>query len=242
MKNTKDLLAILMLLFLSLTTGGIGAYAQHSPPPLPDTAVEAVMAVVAGNQTGGNHVATAFHVGSGRFYTNAHVIRNAEAKGLTQFFVASTTSRPTPADFLRVKVECIHGSWQDPHTHEKSYPFDVAQLQASPAAILPPALALSAWAAVEGQHVRIIGFPIVSQAWPSNWPPKQHTAMGRVEVIYASYRAFSISVESGTVLGGSSGSPVLNEAGEVVGILFAGDSSTLVHAATVQAIQTVCER
>ncbi len=155
---------------------------------------------------------TAFHVGDGIFYTNAHVVRPL---------------RPLPPEFDQAhlwsaagdlvgpaEVSCVDSRWRKEEGSATF--FDVAQLRLPGSANLP-ALRFSDRAPVSGMNVRIVGFPAASRANP----PKQYTASGRIED--TNDKDFRIRIHDGFALKGSSGSPVLNDADKVVGIIYAGN-------------------
>ena len=163
-------------------------------------------------------IGTAFHVGGGAFYTNAHVVRAKVPDGYTQWYLASASSTRSRDTWLGpATIACIHPRWRDSGEPNRSEPFDVATFKVNPKSALPPALTLTTRTPLTGDQVTIKGFASASLGWP----PKLYTATGRVSDVWQSEQAFSIDIESGFALEGSSGSPVLDREGHVVGIVYA---------------------
>jgi V8-like Glu-specific endopeptidase len=90
-------------------------------------------------------------------------------------------------------------------------------------------------------RVRVVGFPAASRGWP----PVMYSATGRVAELSVDQNML-VEMESGFVLEGSSGSPVLAEDNAVVGILYGGEVSGTrtpgVHhvAMTTHALRSMC--
>jgi V8-like Glu-specific endopeptidase len=169
------------------------------------------------NKPGFYRIGTAFHVGGGTFYTNAHVVHVKVPDGYTQWYLASTSSTRSRDTWLGpATIACVHPRWHD-SGDDRSEPFDVATMKVNPKSDLPPALTLTTRIPVTGDQVTIKGFASASLGWP----PKLYTATGRVSELSQSEQAFAIDIESGFALEGSSGSPVLADEGRVVGIVFA---------------------
>jgi len=202
------------------------------------------MAVVAVDPTADKFVkrATAFHVGGGIFYTNAHVVRGPLPSNYSQMFLAGTTATRSRENWVGpIHVRCVDARWQGAREIERAFPFDVAKVDAPLGAQLP-ALPISRQQPENGSRVRIVGFAAASHGWP----PKLYTALGRIAQIDEGAQTFMIDVESGFALEGSSGSPVITDADEVIGIIYArqgvrdGSAAQHMAAITTQAMQSGC--
>jgi S1-C subfamily serine protease len=182
-------------------------------------------------------IGTAFHVGSGLFYTNAHVVRAKVPAGSTKWYLAGTSSTLSRDTWLGpASINCVHSRWRE-YGFDRAMPYDVAQLKVADIA-LPPTLSLDNRIPVTGAVVTVKGFASASRGWP----PKLYTATGRVSEFFSFEQEFGIDIESGFALEGTSGSPVLNEAGHVIGMVHgrAGErgsgAAERVFAVTVAAI------
>jgi hypothetical protein len=204
---------------------------------------QAVVHVVVLNRSEGRLLrrGTAFHVGGGLFYTNAHIVRRAIPSGYTEWRLAAAGAAMAPDTWLGpAAIACVHPFWRDPGTTQ-ARPFDVALLRVEAVAALPPALSLATGLPQPGVRVRIKGFPAASRGWP----PVLYTSEGRVDEVDITEQVFSVRIEAGFALGGSSGSPVLTDDGRVVGIVFGGTgegrtASSEGVAVTVPGIQSGC--
>ncbi len=88
--------------------------------------------------------------------------------------------------------------------------------------------------------MRILGFSAGSRL-PL---PQRYLATGTIQRISPTEDAFQIQIETGLSWAGSSGSPVLNEANAVVGIVYGGswaEEKPIAVAATTAALKTVCQ-
>lgn len=231
----RIVLAVMVLLSVGLVAS---AYSQDAPAD-PDAAV---MEVVAANRAKDRfiRIGTAFHVGEGNFYTNAHVAKAEVPEGFTEWYLAGTNATRGIESWLGpVESRCVHPMWVHDPNHVTFH--DVAMFKVGNAGQLPPALSMADRLPLTGQRVRIVGFPAASRGWP----PKLYAASGRVGIVSMPDEAFLIEIESGFALAGSSGSPVLTEDGKVIGIIFGGDSEgrtagSRMLAATTQAMQSAC--
>ncbi len=205
---------------------------------------ESVMAVLAVDPGADKFVkrATAFHIGGGVFYTNAHVVRGPLPSNYSQMFLASTTATRTRDSWVGpVQVSCVDARWQGAKEVERAFPFDVAKVHV-PLASQLPALPISNQLPDSGMRVRIVGFAGASRGWP----PKLYVAIGRIGQVDHSAQTFMIDVESGFALEGSSGSPVITDASEVIGIIYArqgvrdGSAAQRMAAITTYAMQSGC--
>ncbi len=227
--------ALMVLLSIGLVTS---AYSQDTVAD-PDAAV---MEVVASNRARERflRVGTAFHVGEGNFYTNAHVAKAEMPEGFTEWYLAGTKATRDIESWLGpVASRCVHPLWVHDPNHVTFH--DVAVLKVGSAGQLPPALLMADRLPLTGQRVRIVGFPAASRGWP----PKLYAASGKVSIVSIPDEAFLIEIDSGFALAGSSGSPVLTEDGKVIGIIFGGDSEgrsagSRALAATTQAMRAAC--
>jgi V8-like Glu-specific endopeptidase len=184
-------------------------------------------------------IGTAFHVGGGVFYTNAHVVRAKVPEGYTQWYLAGASSTKSRDTWLGpATIACVHSRWRGSPESDHVEPFDVATMKVNSKSDLPPAFTLTNRTPLVGTKVTTKGFASASLGWP----PKLYTATGRVSELSQSDQAFAIDIESGFALEGSSGSPVLDDEGHVVGIVFARSgerdrsAASQVVAATVTAM------
>lgn len=178
---------------------------------------------------------TAFHLGNGLFYTNAHVVKSPLIpEGFKEWYLAGTAATRTSDSWLPVTVDCIHPAWRPGADATLAVPYDLARLKVSGTPALPPALSVSARTASPGMRVRVVGFPAASRGWP----PVMYSATGRVAELSVDQNML-IEMESGFVLEGSSGSPVLADDNAVVGILYGSDAAGHV-AMTTHALRSMC--
>lgn len=220
MKRTSSAAHRAIPLLVALLVAGAAPGVRSQPADLD----LAIMHVVVINRGAGRFFrrGTAFHVGGGVFYTNAHVVRGKIPEGYTEWRLTTPTSSLVPDTWLGpATISCIHPLWKDPGDTSVAGPYDVAQLKVEGASALPPALALASALPVPGTRVRMKGFPSASRGWP----PILYTSAGRVDEISMADQTFYIKIESGFALGGSSGSPALADDNRVMGIVFGGSGA-----------------
>jgi len=231
----------LLVAFLLIITAAPRVTSQSVRPPMED----AVVAVLVHDPGAGKFVkrATAFHVGDGAFYTNAHVVSKPLPPNFSKMYLAGIASTRAPESWMGpVQVTCVNPRWQSDGSGDRAHPFDVARLLIPQLSHLPPALVLSSEVPDVGMHVTVAGFAAASHGWP----PKLYQATGHIEAVDRTTQTFLIKVESGFALEGSSGSPVLTDVGEVIGILFARQgipnrsAASRVAAITTQAMRSSC--
>lgn len=163
-------------------------------------------------------IGTTFHVGGGVFYTNAHVVRTKVPEGYTQWYLVGASSTKSRDTWLGpATIACVHPRWHGTRDSDNAEPFDVATMKVDSTRNLPPALTLTNRTPLVDTKVTIKGFASASLGWP----PKLYTATGRVSELSQTEQAFAIDIESGFALEGSSGSPVLDDEGHVIGIVYA---------------------
>lgn len=179
------------------------------------SAILAVVAVSPGGRACG--AATAFHVGGGKFLTNAHVVdelRKGAREGCTLWFVMQARETRLPEyPIALVRTACVDPRHRE--TPDKTVaPYDVAVLEVQELGVgerLPPALALAARMPRLGETVRVVGFPASTE-------PVRFDIRGVVAEV--SRTVFIIDNRTPGAIPGVSGSPVLDSTGHVIGIVF----------------------
>lgn len=161
--------------------------------------------------------ATAFHVGRGRFFTNAHVVgllRRGTQQGCGLWFVMQARETRLPDyPIALVRVACVDPRYKET-PDETVAPFDIAVLEVEELGVgerLPPALAFDARMPRSGEPVRVIGFPTSTE-------PVRFDIRGLVGEV--SRTVFLIDNRTTGAIPGVSGSPVLEAAGGVIGVVF----------------------
>jgi hypothetical protein len=112
----------------------------------------------------------------------------------------------------------VHRLWQGARDNsDRAWPNDIATLRLANAPDLP-VLTFDPRHPQPGRRATVQGFPAASRTWP----PTMYTARGRIDEVAPEIQAFSVAIESGFAMSGSSGSPVLGEDGRVQGVVFGG--------------------
>lgn len=170
---------------------------------------------------------TAFSVGNGLFYTNAHVATAREGYG-PLLLGRGTAPRITLGT---ADVVCLNTRAVDPAG--TAHPYDIAKIRLQARQPTPPALPTTRFAPLRHSRVTVIGYP------GSSWNPVIATG---VVVDILPFSIFAYTVETGQVGPGSSGSPVLNDRNEVAGIHFGNDElKETQFAADLNFVDQVCQ-
>jgi V8-like Glu-specific endopeptidase len=181
--------------------------------------------------------ATAFHIGGGRFLTNAHVVRQLRKgtrEGCRLWFVMQARDTRIPEyPIALVRAACVDPRFREA-PGEAVAPFDVAILEIQELGVgerLPPALPMDHRLPRAGEHVRIVGFPASTE-------PVRFDIRG----VVANVSKTLVIIDNSTAgaIRGVSGSPVLDSAGRVIGIVFGVDAGARRTAAIP--ISTALER
>ena len=167
---------------------------------------------------------TAFHVGDGLFYTNAHVARVETGFGPLRLARGRPRQELGPAE-----VVCIN---RRSGASAAAAPYDIAKVRVDARrARRLSALRLYRWTPMPGMRVRVVGYP------GGLWTPV--VAEGTITE-HLEDQVFSFEVRRGLVAPGSSGSPVLAASGEVVGMVYAEGGGLLFATALNWVLDRTC--
>jgi hypothetical protein len=186
--------------------------------PADDVVRSAIVAVAAVTPEGRVcAAATAFHVGGGRFFTNAHVVgllRRGTREGCRLWFVMQARETRLPDyPIALVRVACVDPRYKETPDATVA-PFDVAVLEVQELGVgerLPPALVFDPRMPRPGEAVRVVGFPASTE-------PVRFDIRGLVGDV--SRTVFLVDNRTPGAIPGVSGSPVLDGTGRVIGIVF----------------------
>ncbi len=168
-------------------------------------------------------IGTAFHLGNGLFYTNAHVVLGGqrlqrEEPELQQWILVAADEFGSPRVLLgSAEIRCVDKRHQ-PDPYGDLRPYDAATVQlTNPQVPMPAPLPVSSKTAVVGERVSVLGFPHASVLFEM-----------RGKIVEVAPDRIVMEREGGTaVLPGSSGSPVFNASSEIIGILQGGNVGRL---------------
>ncbi len=224
---------VLLLLFTGFVGGGLSAAEQA-----PKEALRSAVVMMALRKPGTDSfifIGSAFHVGNGLFYTAAHVVRASlpeKYREYTEWGIAGREPGAVRFFFKPVEVICV-----DPRWSPKRYyvaPFDAALVRVIEPNWNPPlSLPIGSTRSLRPGDKVII--------W--SYPDGKVLMEAKGSVLEVNHNHIWIRHERGVVLPGSSGGALLNEAGEVVGILqgvgeYEGESRIL--AGTIESAMKGC--
>ncbi len=182
----------------------------------------------------GYPIGTAFHVGNGVFFTNGHIVNpqvvggSSIPKEFDRLFVR-TLFPGSQRVFGPATITCIDSRWHGGRI-DNANDFDVATFRIPQATELP-FLRFAGQTPGYGTVVHLVGFPAVATL-------KQYTATAHIDELTTDN--VSIRVDAGFAWGGSSGSPVLNTANEIVGIVF-GRTDEVMYAVPLPTAIAICK-
>jgi hypothetical protein len=222
----------LLLLLASLVGGGLSA-APYSKDELRTAVV--MMALRKPGTDSFLFIGSAFHVGGRFFYTAAHVVRATlpeKYKEYTEWGIAGREPGALRFFFKPVQVVCVDPRWSPLKYYVAPFDFALVRLT-DPNWDPDSALRIGSTRALRpGEKVSM---------W--SYPDGKVLMEARGSVIAVDQDQIRVRREDGVVLPGSSGGAVLNEAGEVVGILqgmgeYEGESRVV--AGTIEAAMKGC--
>lgn len=208
------------VIVLSLSCAFLILTLRPAPAPAAPPAVIRNAVVLIAKRNPGNDlyisVGTAFHVGGGWFRTAAHVVRaqmpkRYEGKGYDEWALYQSDEFGNPGRYFSAfEIACVDRRY----VHDPDgvvVPFDSALLRMNGSSSLEENLHVSRSRTRVGEAVSVWGFPHGNILFES-----------RAKVTRVSDRWIEIRENVGSpVIGGHSGSPVVNASGEVIGVMIA---------------------
>jgi hypothetical protein len=227
-----------LLLAATLWLLAAGPRLDAAPPP---AVRAAVLLVVLRNPGSGEAepIGTAFHIGGGWYRSAAHVVtaklpRRFEGKGLDQWTLVEADEFGNPHRVAGpLEITCVDPRWKG-RDETGVFPHDAALIRQTGGPIPGTALRRADRRPAVREAVSVWGFPEGRVLFES-----------RATVLEVSAEWVVIQNESGSpTIGGHSGSPVLDRAGTVIGILVGGGPGIVARqrAVTIWDAEAGCSR